>query len=113
MKKSLWFFLAAILAAGMFVITGCTDHQERYEEPPWLGGSSIETLESRGNYTHFLALMEKANYTDPITKQLFTLFVPDDQAFEEFFASRGINSIDTKKQYFIYLIGHLVYNKGT
>ncbi len=93
MKNSLGLFLTA-LAVGMLGISGCTDHQERYDDPPWLGGSSIETLEERGNYTIFLRLMEKANYADPIAKQLFTLFVPDDEAFEEYFASAGIASVE-------------------
>ncbi len=100
MKQSIPHFLAGLFAAGILGITGCDKHQERYEEPPWLGGSSIETLEERGNYTIFLDLMEKANYTDPITKQLFTLFVPDDDAFRDYFESVGISSVDdlTKDQ---------------
>jgi uncharacterized surface protein with fasciclin (FAS1) repeats len=94
MKKSIKLLLIAVCAVGIFGITGCEDHQARYETPPWLGGSSIETLEERGNYTTFLALMEKANYTEPISKQLFTLFVPDDAAFEEYFKSAGITSVN-------------------
>jgi len=95
MMKSLRLFLAAIAAVGMIVgMVGCSDHQERYEDPPWLGGSSIETLEERGNYTEFLKLMEKANYTDPISKQLFTLFVPSDEAFRTYFQSIGKSSVD-------------------
>lgn len=93
MKRSLSFFLTAIVAIGILGITGCDTHQDRFSNPPWLGGSSIQTLEERGNYTIFLELMEKANYTDPITKQLFTLFVPDDAAFESYFASAGISSV--------------------
>ncbi len=94
MKKSLWLLPAAVCIAGILGTTGCDKHQDRFEPPPWLGGSSIETLEERGNYTIFLRLMEMANYTDPITKQLFTLFVPDDDAFEEYFQSAGINSVE-------------------
>lgn len=94
MKKSVKLILVAIFAVGMFGMTGCVDHQERYETPPWLGGSSIETLEERGNYTTFLALMEKANYTEPVSKQLFTLFVPDDAAFDAYFKSTGKNSVN-------------------
>jgi len=94
MKKSLSFYLVAVLAAALSGLTGCDKHQERYEEPPWLGGSSIETLQKRGNYTIFLSLMEKANYTEAITKQLFTLFVPDDDAFRAYFQSVGKTSVD-------------------
>ena len=94
MKKTLQLFLAGICAAGLLGVTGCDKHQDRYEKPPWLGGSSIETLEKQGNYTAFLSLMEKANYKDPISKQLFTLFVPSDEAFATYFASIGKTGVD-------------------
>lgn len=83
--------IGIVLILGM---TGCSEPQERYEDPPWLGGSSIETLELRGNYKIFLRLMEKANYRDAITKQLFTLFVPNDEAFTKYFQEAGINSVE-------------------
>jgi len=94
MKKYFRLFIAVIIMAGMIGFISCDDHQERYEDPPWLGGSSIETLNKRGNYTIFLKLMEQANYSDPIEKQLFTLFVPDDEAFGEYFSSAGIGSVE-------------------
>lgn len=94
MNKSLKLILIAAYAFGMLGMTGCEDHQDRYNIPEWLGGSSIETLQERGNYNSFLKLMEKANYTEPISKQLFTLFVPDDAAFNEYFKSIGKNSVD-------------------
>ena len=83
--------LALVLLLGVF---GCNKHQERYGNPPWLGGSSIETLQKRGNYTIFLQLMDKAQYTIPITKQLFTLFAPNDSAFHTYFAANNITSVD-------------------
>ena len=99
MKKSFRFFVGAFCSAALLGLTGCNDHQERYEDPPWLGGSSIETLEERGNYNTYLRLMDKAGYTEPVTKQLYTLFVPDDQAFEEYFASAGIGSVEDLSEY--------------
>jgi uncharacterized surface protein with fasciclin (FAS1) repeats len=94
MKKSLKLLLTPVILSCMLWMTGCDDHQERFEDPPWLGGSSIETLEESGNYSIFLELMEKANYTEPIKKQLFTLFVPSNDAFAEYFTSAGINSVE-------------------
>ena len=86
-----------VLLLGVF---GCSKQQERYADPPWLGGTSIETLEKRGNYTIFLKLMEMANYKEPISKQLFTLFAPTDESFNAYFAQQGISSVDalTKDQ---------------
>lgn len=94
MKRYPWPVLALLFSLVIFGLSGCNDHQERYEDPPWLGGSTIETLEERGNYTIFLELMDRADYTDPITKQLFTVFVADDAAFQEYFSSVGISSVD-------------------
>jgi len=84
--------LAIVLLLGVF---GCSKHQERYGNPPWLGGSSIETLQKRGNYTIFLKLMDKAQYTIPITNQLFTLFAPNDAAFNTYFTANNIKSVDS------------------
>ncbi len=94
MKISFKLVLIAVYVVGILGLTGCEDHQQRYEVPPWLGGSSIETLQEKGNYTIFLKLMDKAKYTEPISKQLFTLFVPDDDAFNAYFKSIGKNSVD-------------------
>lgn len=72
----------------------CTDPRDRYDDPPWLGGSNIETLEGEGNYDIFIALMDKAEYRVSIENQLFTLFVPSDSAFEAYFSKIGISSVD-------------------
>jgi uncharacterized surface protein with fasciclin (FAS1) repeats len=86
--------IAIVLALLLLGLQSCDNGKQRFEDPPWLGGSSIETLKEKGNYTIFLELMEKANYKEPISKQLFTLFVPDDDAFKSYFSSRGINSVE-------------------
>jgi len=81
----------AVVLLGMF---GCTKNQDRYQDPPWLGGSSIETLKGLGNYTSFLKLMDKAGQTATIERTLSTLFVPNDSAFDAYFLSQGIASVD-------------------
>jgi uncharacterized surface protein with fasciclin (FAS1) repeats len=74
-------------------LTSCNDNKERFEDPPWLGGSSIDTLKKNANYSIFLELMDQAKYRDPIEKQLNTLFVPNNDAFNAYFKKRGINSV--------------------
>ena len=66
----------------------------RYEDPPWLPGSSLKLLEDTVNYEIFIKLMDKANYREPIDKQLFTLFVPNDDAFKAYFAKIGKSGVD-------------------
>lgn len=96
MKKK-WFSLKTIVLSCVVAVylNGCTeDNKERFETPPWLGGSSIETLETEGDCSIYLQLMEKAGYKDPIEKQLFTLFVPRDSAWQEYFKEAGISGLD-------------------
>jgi len=93
--------VATVMVVLLLGVFSCSkDNKKMYEDPPWLGGSSIETLQERGNYTIYLKLMEMANYTDRITKQLNTLFVPNDDAFNKYFIEQGIESVDklTKDQ---------------
>jgi uncharacterized surface protein with fasciclin (FAS1) repeats len=85
---------AVLVASLLFAVFGCSKNMERYEDPPWLQGTNIETLEKQGNYSIFLQLMEKANYKNTVEKQLTTLFVPSDSAFQSFFQKRGITSVD-------------------
>lgn len=83
--------LVAILSA---ILLSCEFTKEPYEPPDWLGGSIFETLDKSGNYTHLIALAEKAEYREIIESDVYTFFAADDDAFEEFFASRGVSSVD-------------------
>ena len=94
MMKRFQLFQIALVALVMLGIFGCSKNQDRYEDPPWLGGSSIETLEGKGNYTIFLQLMEKAGQKSTVEKSLTTLFVPNDDAFKAYFQSIGVESVD-------------------
>jgi len=95
MKKSILNFKNAALAFAMLLVGfGCSEKMDRYEDPEWLGGTNIETLEKAGKYTIFLQLMEKADYRNTVEKQTSTLFVPDDDAFRTYFEKKGISSID-------------------
>ena len=85
----------AVVAMVLFGMFGCSKSQERYQDPPWLGGSSIETLQGRKNYTIFLKLMEMAGQKFTIEKTLSTLFVPNDSAFNAYFLANGIPSVES------------------
>lgn len=94
MKAKLTGKIAVLTASLLFALFGCSKNMDRYEDPPWLEGTNIESLEKDGNYSIFLQLMEKANYRNTVEKQLTTLFVPSDSAFQSFFQKRGISSVD-------------------
>lgn len=85
-----------VFSLGIFCFLSSCEKQtkEIYEIPEWLGGTSIEMLTEEGDCSIYLSLMEKAEYTEPITKTLFTLFVPRDSAFREYFKTIDIESVD-------------------
>lgn len=93
MKQILYFSGILILFSVVF-LSQCSEPHVRYEDPPWLGGSNIETLENQSNYQIFLQLMDRADYRVSIENQLFTLFVPSDSAFEAYFDELGISDVD-------------------
>jgi uncharacterized surface protein with fasciclin (FAS1) repeats len=110
-----WKFFSnlVIICCALLFLSSCEDdNKERFETPPWLGGSNIETLEAEGNCTIYLKLMEKANYREPIQKQLYTLFVPRDSAFNAYFQKVGISSVDdlTKDQAVLLFGLHVLRN---
>lgn len=100
--------ILCITAFSLFVVSSCKDNGEfdpakgpsgkaRYEVPEWLGGTSLEILEDSAHkekYSIFIDLMEKADLRDQIESQLFTLFVPDNDAFQAYFAKHGYSSVD-------------------
>lgn len=92
-KRQIIFHLLFIIFFILFSFYGCEDPHERYKIPSWLKGDNINTLIDKGNCNHFLALMDKADYRTAIENQLFTLFVPNDSAFEVYMETIGIDSI--------------------
>jgi uncharacterized surface protein with fasciclin (FAS1) repeats len=83
-------FLAIILVS---ILYSCEIKKEPFENPEWLGGSIFETLEKNGNYTNLIKLAERAEYRDIIESDVYTFFAADDDAFKEYLADRGIDSI--------------------
>ncbi|MBN1926373.1 MAG: fasciclin domain-containing protein [Prolixibacteraceae bacterium] len=84
-----------LFLALVFLLYNCEDdHYARYENPPWLGGTILETLEDYGNFSIFIELMKKAGYEEPITKGLYTVFAANDSSYQAYFNKKGIASID-------------------
>lgn len=58
-------------------------------------GNAWDYLESRGNFTNFLAAVQKVGYEDLVRgKGLATIFAPDDEAFQKYFARHGYSSVN-------------------
>lgn len=84
-----------LLTASMFVLVNCQDdHFDRYDDPPWLDGTIMEALQKSGDYTILIELIKKAGYEEPILNGLFTVFAANDSAYQAYFDSKGITSVD-------------------
>jgi uncharacterized surface protein with fasciclin (FAS1) repeats len=80
----------------LLFVFGCTEKwEEYYARPDWLEGPIYQQLEKEGRFTTFMSLLEYMGYDDILGKTgYFTLFAPNDSAFDVFFKSRNINAVE-------------------
>lgn len=104
----------AMIAAGGLL--SCNDGYDLAEEDPsWLGSSIYEFLQSDGNYTNMVKIIDDLGYTNVLAKTgSKTLFVADDDAFDEFYRSNGwgvknYNGLSTAQKKLI-LYGSMINN---
>jgi len=68
---------------------------EFYGRPEWLADPMYQQLASRGNFTSFLKLVDKAGYKDVLSKAgYWTLFAPNDQAFAKFLENHDLQNVE-------------------
>lgn len=93
---------AVVLVAVIGMISSCKKKtDDYYERPPGLELPIYQQLESRGNFTKFISLINKAGYQQTLaTAGYWTIFAPTDSAFSSdadftaFLQSRNIASFD-------------------
>jgi uncharacterized surface protein with fasciclin (FAS1) repeats len=67
---------------------------EYYARPDSLQPPIYQVLQSKGNFTNFLACIDKANYKGILSAAgYWTIFAPNDSAFKIFLTDRGITSV--------------------
>ncbi|GAB3648426.1 hypothetical protein GCM10028791_12160 [Echinicola sediminis] len=85
--------------SGVFLI-GCKEEfDEYYARPEGLEGPIYQVLSDsvrfRGNFDHYLALVEKAGYKQTLsTAGYWTVFAPTDDAFERYFQENNLNGVE-------------------
>lgn len=79
--------LTAVLAVVMVCFfPSCDQYPYDDQEPDWLGASIYDFLKNDGNYTYYSRMIEELEYDTILSKTgSKTLFVADDNAFNEFF----------------------------
>lgn len=83
-----WMAVAVIAAGGM---TSCEDGYElAKEDPSWLGSSIYDYLQSEGDFTNMVKIIDDLGYTNVLAKTgSKTLFVANDQSFEQFYKNNN------------------------
>jgi len=79
------------------ILAGCQkkNFDEYYARPDGIGAPIYPQLQSRGNFSNFLALVDKAGYKEILsTAGWWTVFAPNDAAFEKYFQKQGISGAD-------------------
>ena len=90
---------ALLLLGGSAGFSSCEDNLLT-GTPTWLGSSIYEELESRGQFTQTLALindpdLSETNYPDLLRRSgSMTLFVAEDAAWNRYLKSRGLTSVN-------------------
>lgn len=108
------FALACVLAGGLTY--SCSDDYDLPDTyPSWLGSSIYDYLDEEGDFTNTIKLIDDLDYTEVLSKTgSKTLFVANDEAFEEFYKSNewGVSSYDdlTQSQKKLLLYGSMLDN---
>lgn len=88
MKKPLLYLIFILL------LSACETERDRYyERPDWLQGPLYEQIKSTGEFMEFTKIAEMTGFDELLSSRLtFTLFVPTDDAFKQFYSEMGVSS---------------------
>ncbi|MFL9482778.1 fasciclin domain-containing protein [Chitinophagaceae bacterium LWZ2-11] len=95
MKKNI--IVALTFISCCVIITSCRKKafDEYYGRPDNLAQPIYQQLQAKGNFTNLLACIDKAKYKDILSAAgYWTIFAPNDKAFQKFFTDRGIAGVD-------------------
>tara|TARA_R110002049_G_C9176538_1_gene562802 strand:+ start:257 stop:2593 length:2337 start_codon:yes stop_codon:yes gene_type:complete len=84
-----------IMLLAIMVVFGCKPDPLEYARPDNLVGTIYPQLQDMGIFKYYLQALEKTQYKDPLEKGgSWTVFVPTDEAFEEFMSEEGYTSFE-------------------
>jgi uncharacterized surface protein with fasciclin (FAS1) repeats len=84
----------------LILASSCDKHKDDYyARPSWLAGPIFQQLQSRGNFTLYSECLQRTGYAEILGRTgYFTVFAPNDSAFNAFLKENGyvsVNSIDS------------------
>lgn len=95
MKRSIPHFLGTILLLLFLLSCSKKEWDDYYARPDNLAAPIYQQLKEKGNFTNFLAVIDKSGYKDVLGQAgAWTLFAPTDDAFQAYFKEKGISGVD-------------------
>lgn len=86
--------LGAYSLAFLLLLTACNDKDEYYERPSWLEPPIYDVLMEKGNFTLYLEAIDRTLYSSVLKRAgNYTVFAPNDDAFQRFLSEKGYTSI--------------------
>jgi uncharacterized surface protein with fasciclin (FAS1) repeats len=82
------------------VISSCKNDKDKYyERPDWVAAPIYQQLQAKGRFTHYIECLNKLGFNNILDRTgYFTVFAPNDSAFEAFLKMNNypsVNDIDT------------------
>ena len=85
-----------VVALAIIAVSSCRKKafDEFYGRPEGLADPIYQQLQAKGNFKNLIACIDKAGYTATLSGAgYYTMFAPNDVAFQKFFTDRGISGI--------------------
>jgi uncharacterized surface protein with fasciclin (FAS1) repeats len=86
--------ISFLLSFVLLAVVGCSDKDAYYERPGWLEPPIYEVLQKEGRFNLFLQCVDSTLYAPALKSSgLYTVFAPNDDAFNRFLSSKGYSSV--------------------
>lgn len=94
MKNIKHLIIASVTGILLSFTIGCTPDMEEFDRPASLAGPIYQQLESQGNCSLYLQCLDRTEYAVSLsTGGLWTVFVPNDSAFNTYLDEKGYSSV--------------------
>ncbi|MDD2618772.1 MAG: fasciclin domain-containing protein, partial [Bacteroidales bacterium] len=89
------FIIMPLLMALLFLGSCSKNFDSYYQRPSWLEKNALEVLEEKGNFSHYLKLVNRTLYSKVLSGSgHYTFFAPNDQAFEAWLLENNYEKVE-------------------
>ncbi|MFA6588941.1 MAG: hypothetical protein WCS66_01200 [Bacteroidales bacterium] len=89
------FIIMPLLMALLFLGSCSKNFDSYYQRPSWLEKNALEVLEEKGNFSHYLKLVNRTLYSKVLSGSgHYSFFAPNDQAFEAWLLENNYEKVE-------------------